>query len=407
LAAFCGPDAPPALADTGQVRHDHVVTTPLSTFSLAALRKRRSAKWRQYDPDVLPLWVAEMDTPLAPAVTAALSEALARGDTGYMHADGLPEAYAGFAQRHHGFAPDPGRMRVVGDALQGVRHALELVSRPGDGIAVHTPAYHPFFALIPEADRRMAESPLRRSPDGAYGLDPDRLDRDLARPDVTTLLVCNPHNPTGHVFTADELTEMAAIALANGVRVVVDEIHAPLTYPDARHVPFPTLPHSVAQAALTVVSASKAFNLPGLKAALLLGSGDEAAATLERLPAEASMRASLFGVIAAQAALRDGDAWLAALMVDLARNRRALADLVARHLPGVRYALPDATYLAWLDCSTLGLGDDPATAFLDRGRVALSSGPAFGEPGNGFVRLNFATSPEILAEGVRRMASAL
>jgi cystathionine beta-lyase len=324
-----------------------------------------------------------------------------------MYAGALPDAYADFARRHHGFAPDPARMRVVGDVLQGVRYALELVSRPGDGVVVHTPAYHPFFTLIPEAGRQMVESPLRRGPDGSYGLDPDRLDRDLARPDATTLLICNPHNPTGHVFTADELAQMAAIARTRAVRVVVDEIHAPLTYPGLRHVPFPTLPDPAAQAALTVVSASKAFNLPGLKAALLLGCGDEAAATLEQLPDEASMRASLFGVIAAEAALRDGDAWLAALMADLDRNREALADLLTRHLPGVRYARPDATYLAWLDCSGLGLGDDPAAAFLERGRVALSSGPAFGEPGNGFVRLNFATSPEILAEAVRRMASAL
>jgi cystathionine beta-lyase len=378
----------------------------LSTFSLAELRERRSAKWREYEPDVLPMWIAEMDTPLAPPVATALAEALARGDTGYMDAGALPEAYADFSRRHHGFAPDPTRMRVVGDVLQGVRWALELVSRPGDGVAVHTPAYHPFFALIPEAGRRMVESALRRGADGSYGLDPDRLDRDLSRPDVTTLLICNPHNPTGHVFTADELAQMAAIARTYQVRVVVDEIHAPLTYPGARHVPFPTLPDPTAQAALTVVSASKAFNLPGLKAALLLGCGDEAAATLERLPAEARMRASLFGVIAAQAALRDGDAWLASLMVDLDRNRRALADLLALHLPGVRYSLPEATYLAWLDCTALGLGQDPAAAFLEQGRVALSSGPAFGEPGNGFVRLNFATSVEILTEAVRRMAQA-
>jgi cystathionine beta-lyase len=378
----------------------------LSTFSLAELRERRSAKWRAYDPDVLPMWIAEMDTPLAPPVATALAEALARGDTGYMHAGVLPEAYADFSRRHHGFAPDPARMRVVGDVLQGVRWALELVSRPGDGVAVHTPAYHPFFALIPEAGRRMVESPLARGADGSYGLDPDRLDRDLSRSDVTTLLICNPHNPTGHVFTADELAQMAAIARTHQVRVVVDEIHAPLTYPGARHVPFPTLPDPAAQAALTVVSASKAFNLPGLKAALLLGCGDEAATTLERLPAEASMRASLFGVIAAEAALRDGDAWLTALMADLDRNRRALADLLALHLPGVRYALPEATYLAWLDCTALRLGHDPAAAFLEQGRVALSSGPAFGEPGNGFVRLNFATSVEVLTDAVRRMAQA-
>jgi cystathionine beta-lyase len=383
------------------------VTTPLTALSLDQLRRRRSAKWRQYDPDVLPLWVAEMDTPMAAPIARALTEAIERGDTGYVDAGGLPQAYAEFAQRHHGFVPDPARMRVVGDVLQGVQHALSLVSRPGDGIVVHTPAYHPFFGLLAEMGRRLVPSPLARDADGGYRLDPERLDHDLAGAGVTALLVCNPHNPTGHVFSADELTLIAELAHGHQVRVVVDEIHAPITYPGVRHTAFPTIDSPAAQAALTVVSASKAFNLPGLKAALLLGCGDEAADTLAGLDPAASFAASLFGVIAAEAAFREGDAWLATLMADLDRNRRALTDLLADHLPGVRYHRPDATYLAWLDCTALGLGDDPAAVFLERSRVALSSGPAFGDPGRGFVRLNFGTSPQILAEGVRRMACAL
>jgi cysteine-S-conjugate beta-lyase len=382
-------------------------TTPLTALSLDQLRQRRSLKWRQYAPDVLPLWVMEMDAPLAPPITEALMAALARGDTGYVHPGRLPEAFAGFARRHYDWTPDPARMTVVGDVLSGLEIALEMVSARGDGVVVHTPAYPPLFEHVTGAGRRIVESPLARDADGAYRFDPDRLERDLAPADVTVLLLGNPHNPTGTVFTRDELTIMADLAHAHGVRIVADEIHAPMTYPDVRHVPVAAVASPAADAALTVVSASKAFNLPGLKTALLVGAGDAAAASMAQIPHRARYGAGLLGVIASEIAYTDGDAWLAALMRDLDANRWALADLLAAALPAVRYVPPRGTYVAWLDCTALDLGDDPAAAFLERGRVALSSGPDFGAPGRGFARLNLATAPANLAEAVRRMARAV
>jgi cystathionine beta-lyase len=381
------------------------VTNPLTVLSIEELRERRSVKWRRYGPDVLPLWVAEMDTPLAPPIAAVLAEAVARGDTGYVDPGALPEAFAGFASRRWGWSPDPRRMSVVPDVLHGLQDVLQLVSAPGDGVVVNTPAYPPFFALLAAIDRMVVTSPLGRTDAGGFFLDLERLERDLARPEVTVYLGCNPHNPTGLVLRPDELAAVAAIARRHGVRVLMDEIHAPLTYPGITHTPYATVAGT--DSAIVLVSASKAWNLPGLKAALAVAAGGEGWAALSRLAPEVVFGAGLFGVIASEAAWAEGEAWLAALMAGLDRNRAVFADLLARHLPEVGYHPPDATYLAWLDLSRLELGDDPAAALLERAGVALSPGPTFGEEGRGWARLNLATSPAIITEAVQRIAASL
>jgi len=386
---------------------DHVVDNPLTALPIEALRARRSVKWRQYDPDVLPLFVAEMDTPLAPPITTALTEAMSRGDTGYAHPGALREAFAGFAQRHFGWSPDPARMAVVPDVLRGISEVLKIVSTPGAGVVVNTPVYAPFHVMIPAAGRQVVESPLHREPNGTYRYDLEALDRDLAPAGVEVLLLCNPHNPTGLVLSAAELGTIAEIAQRHRVRLLVDEIHAPLTYPAHVHTAFATVPAEAAAESIIFASASKAFNLPGLKASLVIAGGDPAWARLAELPIEVSFGTGLPGVVAGEVAFLSCDDWLTALMRGLDHNRRLLADLLAEKLPGVGYVPPQATYLAWLDLRGLGLGDDPAQPLVEQGRVALSSGPTFGTPGLGHARLNFATSPTILAEAVRRMAAAV
>jgi cystathionine beta-lyase len=378
------------------------VDNPLTALTLTDLRERRSVKWRRFDPDVLPLWVAEMDTMLAEPIAAALAAAVARGDTGYAHAGRLAEAFAAFAGRRWGWAPDPTRMLVMPDVMRATAEVLAVASEPGDGVVVNPPVYPPFFAVTAIAGRRVIESPLVRSSDGRHRLDLDALDRDLARPDARVYLLCNPHNPTGQVVGPDELAAIAEIAGRHDVFVVADEIHAPLTYPGASYTPFAT----VSETGVTMVSASKAWNLAGLKAALVVANGDAGWARLSAVPVEATFGTGLFGVIAGEAAFTEGEPWLDALIDGLDHNRHLLADLLARHLPDARYVVPDATFLAWLDLSALGLGDDPAAEMLAH-RVALANGPAFGDPGRGHARLNFATSPELLAEAVRRMALAL
>jgi cysteine-S-conjugate beta-lyase len=379
------------------------VPNPLAVLTTADLRQRQSMKWRAVDPDVLPAWIAEMDTPLADPIADALRRATDRGDTGYAHPGRLPRAFADYAERNWGWSPDPDRMLVVPDVASGIVEAILVTTAPGDGVLVNTPVYPPFFAFVAGSDRRIVESPLVRGADGRYGLDLEALGRDLARPDVTAYMLCNPHNPTGLVLTADEVAAVARLAHRHGVRLLADEVHAPLVYSGKSHTPMGT--HS--PSALVFAAASKAWNLPGLKASLIVATGQEAWEVLQRVPRSATFGTGLYGVLAGEAAFADGEAWLASLLGGLDQNRRLLAELLDEHVPGTGYAVPDATYLAWLDLRHLDLGEDPAAVMLERGRVALANGPAFGQLGQGFARLNFATSAERLAEIVRRMAAGL
>jgi cystathionine beta-lyase len=378
--------------------------SPLARLSLAELRRRTSMKWRVYPEDVLPLWVAEMDVPLAEPVVAAVSEVLALGDTGYPSGTIYAEALDAFARRRWGWPVPVERTAIVPDVMLGVVEVLKLVTGPGDAVVVNSPVYPPFYAFVRNSGRRVVEAPLGEG----HRIDPavteDAFRRATAGGGRAAYLLCNPHNPTGTVHTARELAGVAELARAHGVRVVADEIHAPLVLPGASHVPYLSLPGGAD--AFSLISASKAWNLAGLKAALAVA-GEEAADDLARMPEEVSHGPSHVGVIAHAAALRHGGPWLDQVLRGLDANRSLLGELLAEHLPGVRYRQPEGTYLAWLDCLGLGLGDDPAAAFLDRGRVALVPGHHFGSGGTGHVRLNLAASPGVITEAVRRMAAAV
>ncbi|MFF8970019.1 MalY/PatB family protein [Streptomyces sp. NPDC014995] len=378
---------------------------PLHALTLDRLRRRTSMKWRAYPEDVLPLWVAEMDVPLAGPVVRAVTDALALGDTGYPAGTGYAEALSAFAAKRwgwYGLAVE--RTAIVLDVMLGVVELLKLVTGPGDPVVVNPPVYPPFFPFVTHLDREIAEAPL--GPDGRLDLDvlEAAYRRAVAGGGRAAHLLCNPQNPTGTVHSAEELAAVAALADRYGVRVVADEIHAPLTAGGVDFVPYLSVPG--AESGLSLMSASKAWNLAGLKAALAVA-GPAAAADLAAMPEEVSHGPSHLAVIAHTAALRDGTAWLDALLAGLDDNRGLLTELLAEHLPGVGHRPAEATYLAWLDCRPLNLGDDPAQVFLERGRVALVPGPDFGTGGAGHVRLNLATTPEILAEGVRRMAAAV
>jgi cystathionine beta-lyase len=391
---------------------------PLTQVPLAELRRRTSMKWRAHPEDVLPLWVAEMDVLLAPPVAAALTEAIGRGDTGYPTGTAYAEAVRDFAARRWGWEVAVERTAVVPDVMMGIVEILRLVTGPGDVVVVCAPVYPPFYAFVSHAGRRVVEAPL--APDGRTDL--DALDGAFARARAASarpvFLMSNPHNPTGAVHTRAELAAMAELAARHGVRVISDEIHAPLVLGDARFTPYLSVPGT--GDAFALLSASKAWNLAGLKAALAVA-GPDAAADLDRLPEEVGHGPSHLGVIAHTAAFRDGGDWLDRLLAGLTANRALLGDLLAEHLPTVGYTRPEGTYLAWLDCVPLGLdaepGPDgpgivtelagPARYFLDHARVALSSGHVFGSGGAGHVRLNFATRPDILTTAVTRMAAAL
>ena len=373
--------------------------------SLAELRTRHSEKWAIYPADVLPAFVAEMDVALAEPIKRALIDAIDRGDTGYAHPAGLADAFADFARAWFDWTVDPDRVFLVPDVTVGLAEVLRLTTPPGSGVVINTPAYPPFAPTIAEYGRRVVDVPLRRSARG-WDLDIDGLERAF-RAGARAYLLCNPHNPTGRVFGRDDLERAAALARRYDVVVVADENHAPLTLPGAVHTPFVSLGEDVAPKAATVISAAKAWNVAGLKCAVVVAGSEAMRARLATLPHEVQTRAGHLGVLAAIVAFREGRPWLADLLAHLDRNRRLLGALLAAHLPAVGYVPPEASYLAHLDCAGLGLGEDPAAHFLAQGRVALSPGLAFGANGAGFVRLNMGTSRALLEEAVRRMAAAM
>jgi cystathionine beta-lyase len=369
---------------------------------LEALHQRRSAKWAVYPPDVLPAWVAEMDYPLAPPLKAALHAAIERDDCGYPREGDLPAAFVAFAREAFDWTVDPARTFLVPDVMVGVGETLRLLTAPGSAVAINTPVYPPFFGVPKEVERHVEDVPLLAG-DAGWTLDLDRLEHAFAR-GVKTYLLCNPHNPVGRAFTRAELEAVADLAQQHGVLVISDEIHAPLMMPGVTHTPFTQVAEPRGVECVVLTSASKAWNIAGLKCALLISG----APRLTSVPAEVRYRSGILGVAASIAAFREGDAWRRETVAQLDRNRRRLAELLQAHLPQVRYRMPEASYLAWLDCTGLGLGEDPATVFLRRGRVALSRGRDFGgEPYAGFVRLNFATSPAILEQIVDRMRTSL
>ncbi|MFE9028686.1 MalY/PatB family protein [Streptomyces iakyrus] len=379
-------------------------TNPLCQVSLDQLRLRTSEKWHVYADDVLPLFVAEMDVLLAEPVARAITDAVSRGDTGYPAGTAYAEALAEFAVKRwdwDGISVE--RTAMMPDVMRGIVEILDVISSPADAVVINCPVYPPFYHFVEHTGRRIVEAPLGEGQRIDFDALAEAFKRAAKHGPRPVYLLCSPHNPTGTVHTADELATVAALAARHGVRVVSDEIHAPLVLPGAVFVPYLSVPGT--ENGMALMSASKAWNLAGLKAAVAIA-GPAAADDLARIPPWVQEGPSHLGVIAHTAALRDGTPWLDELLNGLAANRRLLVDLLADHLPGVRYQPGEGTYLAWLDCRALGLGDDPAAVFLEHGRVALNSGPSFGTGGAGHTRLNLATSPEVLTEAVRRMATA-
>lgn len=377
----------------------------VTALPLAELRRRSSEKWREYPADVLPLFVAETDFPLAPEVSNSLRRAVELGDTGYIASrTPLPDTYAAFARRRFGWEADPTRMRTTADVSMGIVEILRRVTQPGERVVVTPPVYPPFFDLVSEAGAEVERVPLIDTGMG-WELDLDGV-RAAFEDGATAILLCNPHNPTGTVHSRDALAALAEIADEFGAAVVSDEIHAPLAQPGTGFTPFLHTGEAAERVGYAVVSASKAFNLAGLKCALMVTASESTSAVVRGLPIEVEWRTGQFGLLAAVAAFSgESDEWLDGLLATLDANRVLLEDLLASKLPGARYRMPDAGYLAWIDLSALGWGDNPARRILKEAKVALHFGPAFGEQGRGFVRLNFGTSPEIITEAIERIAT--
>lgn len=382
-----------------------MTSAPLQALPIDQLRQRSSTKWRTYPDDVLPLFVAESDFPLAPAITERLMRAVERGDTGYTPPDpGVRSAFAAFAARRFGWTVDPTQVRTTGDVMMGVVEILRAALQPGDRVVIAPPVYPPFVDCIEESGAVVEPVPLRDTGDG-WELDTAGIERALAG-GARAVLLSNPHNPTGTVHAREALARVAEVAAAHGAIVVSDEIHAPLVQPGVAFTPFLAASAQAAEVGFTVTSASKAYNLAGLKCAVMVTAGERPAAVVRGLPAEVEWRTGLFGALAAVAAWApESDAWLDGLLAALDQNRRLLARLLTELLPEAEYRIPDAGYLAWVDLRPLGWGDDPAGRILREAKVALNRGPTFGAEGAGHVRINIACSPEVLTEAVTRIAA--
>lgn len=373
---------------------------------IGTLRRRTSEKWTEHPADVLPLFVAEMDYGLAPAIAAALREAIDTGDTGYVnpHDTRAAAAFADFAADAWGWSPSPDRMAYTTDVSVVIVESLRRLISPGDGVVITPPVYPPFFDLIPEAGGTVIEVPLIDEAD-VYRLDLDGIERALAA-GAKAVLLCNPHNPVGLVHDRATLIRLSRVVARHGAFVVSDEIHAPLTHAGTRFTPYLSVSEEAREHGIAAESGSKAFNLAGLKTAMFVAASEPMAALIRSLPHEVTVRTGLFGLIATREGFGASRGWLSSTIAAIESNVDLLDDQLAEKLPAARWHRPEASYLAWLDLRALGWGDDPAARALEQARVALVSGLDFGTQGAGFARMNLACAPEMVIEAVDRIAAA-
>jgi cystathionine beta-lyase len=382
----------------------------LDGLDLEGLRRRQGEKWRLYGDDVLAAWVADMDFPVAEPIQRAFRDLVRRSDFGYPvnpSLPGLPTLFCERMERRFGWAPEPRLVEVMTDVVQGIFVALRQLADRDEGAVVQTPIYPPFLGALGATGRRLVENPLVPGPD-RFELDLDGL-RTAIDAGTRLLLFCNPHNPSGRVFTRSELERVAEIALERDLIVISDEIHADLVYPGHTHIPFATLSPEVEARTVTLTSATKAFNVAGMRCSVAAFGSRELKRRFLPGPDDRHVHggANTTGMLAMEMAWRHSQPWLDQVMRYLEANRDFLVRFIAERMPGVVCRAPEATYLAWLDCSALEIEGGPHRFLLERARVGLSDGATFGAPGLGCVRLNFATSRAILTEILERMARTL
>ena len=379
--------------------------TKLTALPLSQLQKRRSAKWREFPSDVLPLPVAEMDFEIAKPIRDVLEEMIKGSDTGYLGP--IPELginLAKFSKERWGWEIDPEQVFVATDVGVGMVEMARTVVNPGDLIMINSPVYHNMNNWITELKCKSYDAPLTKT--GLhYTIDLNAVERGYAA-GVKAHFLCNPHNPVGTVFTREELAELAELAKKYGVTVFSDEIHAPLTYDAKNFVPFLTVSETAREVGICVTAASKSWNLAGLKCATVITAHPKQQERAKSMPEAVHFRASLFGAVASATAYECVD-WLDSAIETFESNRKYLKNLLTQSLPAVGYRVPDFSYLAWLDLSGLNLGENPAQVLLEKGKLALNAGITFGPESGNFVRLNFATGEEMLDEAVSRIASCL
>src|SRR5690625_3272003 len=372
------------------------------------LLESKSLKWSAFTGN-LGLWVAESDFGLAPTVRARLEDALADDLTGYLPPWATRElgaAAAGFMARHYGWEVSDARVRPVADVLAALRATITDLTRPGSAVVVPTPAYMPFLTLPPLLGREVIEVPLILDDAGQWVHDLAGIEAALTA-GAGLVLLCNPHNPLGRVFERDELEGIAELVGRFDARVFADEIHAPIRFGGKRHIPFASISEHASEISVTATSTSKAFNTPGLKCGQIILTADADQERWRKGGWLAEHGAGTLGVVAAAAAYRDGDEWLAAFNAALAKNRDLVSELIAQYLPQARFRAPEGTYLAWVDVRAYRTGIRWDEELRQKLKVAIVDGRDCGTAGTDHIRINFATAPQVLREGIERLGSFL
>jgi cystathionine beta-lyase len=380
------------------------------TYNFDQIIERRhsdSAKWRYYDEDVLPLWVADMDFFSPEPVIRALHERVDHGVFGYgMPPQELYEVVVDRLQRLYNWQVLPEALVFVPGVVTGFNMACRAVTCPGDGVLMQTPVYHPILYAPGHAGLTGDEMELTRQPDGRYEIDFDAFEAAIT--DRTRIFIlCNPHNPVGRVFRREELERMAEICLRHDVVICSDEIHCDLVFQGSHHLPIASLSPEIAEHTITLMAPSKTYNIAGLKCSVGIVQNAELREKLNAARGGLVPGINVMGYVAALAAYRDGQPWLDEVLRYMESNRDFVFEYVNAHLPGVTMAPLEGTYLAWLDCRQAGIQDNPHEFFLQKARVALNDGEIFGQGGQGFVRLNLGCPRSTLVEALDRMRDAL
>lgn len=372
------------------------------------LRGKGNAKWSLTEPGVLPCWIAEMDCAIAPSIDAAIQRVVVEQNFGYPTRKGakadvsLAEAFADRMRSAFSWNAQAGLVLTAAELVQATHLSVLAFSEPGDGVLLHLPSYPPFHDAIRSNGRKLI--PLRMHSDGdRWSFDVSSIREHLDQR-ARILLLCNPHNPTGRSFSRRELLEIGALAIERDLIVISDEIHSDLAYAGGRHLPFASLGPELAERTVTLNSATKSFNFPGLRCGVVhFGTADLKARFQQRVSSRGMGDGNVIGIEATVAAWTQGQSWLDGLMKHLTAARDHVSKVFATELPAIRFHLPEATYFLWLDCSELNLSGPASDFFLDQARIRFSPGQDFDPEAAHFVRFNFATSFVILDEILGRM----
>lgn len=367
-------------------------------------RATNSYKWDSAPEGVLPMWVADMDFRTAPAIIDALQKRVAHGIFGYTRVpDAYYDAVTSWFSRRHGWDIDREWIIYTSGVVPAVSAVIKALTVLGDKVIVQTPVYNCFFSSIRNNGCEIVSNPLRRTAD-TYEMDFDALERCAADPRAKVMLLCNPHNPAGRVWTPDELTRLGNICLRNGVTVVADEIHCELVYQGFKYTPFASLSDAFLHRSVTCVSPSKAFNIAGLQIANIVAFDNDLRSRIDKaININEVCDVNPFGVAATIAAYNEGEEWLNQLVDYLHGNYEVMAEFCRRELPEFPITRLEGTYLVWMDCSSLGMSSDALErALLDDARLWLNAGTMYGAEGEGYMRWNIACPRSVMLDGLNR-----